>query len=209
MKYLIYKVTNLINGRYYIGRHRTLNTDDDYMGSGIAIANAIKKYGRQNFSKEIIAESWDEDNLWELEKLVVNQDVVKDPQSYNMTYGGKHYLHGLKTYDPEKFIEHQRQAGIKGGSISYNKKTDNEKISWHKKGYQAGKEKHYLRNSRCIYNIKTSSGEEFTVNGVEFREMCRQRGWNHNTLLWRKSLGRPITRGPLKGFQVNKVAQGK
>jgi hypothetical protein len=205
MKYLIYKITNNVNGKYYIGRHRTANVDDSYMGSGKAIMNAIKKYGVENFTKEIIAESWDETNLWELEKQIVNDDIVKDPQSYNMTYGGKHYLHGLKTYKPDAFIEHQRMAGLKGGPAAYRQKSNEEKIKWHKKGYEAGREKHYERNARCVYRLTTDQGNVFVLNGVEFRTMCRENSWSHNTLLWTKSFGRPIARGPLKGFQVDKL----
>jgi len=206
MKYLIYKITNNINEKYYIGRHRTTNVDDSYMGSGKAIMNAIKKYGVENFTKEIIAESWDETNLWELEKQIVNDDIVKDPQSYNMTYGGKHYLHGLKTYKPDEFIEHQRMAGLKGGPAAYGQKSQEEKIKWHKKGYEAGREKHYERNARCVYRLTTNQGNVFVLNGVEFRTMCRENNWSHNTLLWTKSFGRPIARGPLKGFRVDKIA---
>jgi hypothetical protein len=207
MKYIIYKITNNVNGRYYIGRHRTKNINDTYMGSGKAISNAIKKYGVENFTKEIIAESWDETNLWELEKLIVNDEIVNDPKSYNMSYGGKHYLHGLKTYNKKAFIEHQKTAGLKGGPACYSKKTDTEKLEWHKKGYEAGKDKHYIRNSRCVYELTTNSKETFILNGVEFRKMCREKGWNHSTLLWPKSFGRPIKRGPLTGFQVNKISQ--
>lgn len=175
------------------------------MGSGKAIVNAIKKYGIENFSKEIIAESWNESNLWELEKQIVNAEIVKDPQSYNMSYGGKHYLHGLKTYDQNAFYQHQKMAGLKGGPAAYNQKSYEEKINWHKKGYEAGRKKHLERNSRITYRFKTNTNEEYVLNGVEFRAMCREKGWNHNTLLWPKSLGRPISRGPLKGFEVNKL----
>ena len=87
MKYLIYKITNTINGRYYIGRHATNNVNDGYMGSGKAISNAIKKYGEDVFVKEIIAESFSKEDLWELEKIIVNIDVDKDPLSYNMADG--------------------------------------------------------------------------------------------------------------------------
>lgn len=207
MKFLIYKITNQINGRYYIGRHRTSNRDDEYMGSGIGIMNAIKKYGVNNFTKEIIAESWDENSLWELEKIIVDSTVVNDPKSYNMAYGGKSYLHGLKTYDYEAFVQHQKAAGKKGGVSCYNQKNKEEKNDWHKKGYKAGAQKHYQRNSRCVYQLKTNTDEEYILNGVEFRKLCREKGWSYNTLLWHKSLGRTISRGPLKGFQVNKLLQ--
>lgn len=57
---IIYKVTNLINGKIYIGRD--LRNNPKYLGGGIAIKSAHKKYGRENFVKEIL-EYVDEDRL--------------------------------------------------------------------------------------------------------------------------------------------------
>lgn len=50
----IYKLTNLINGKIYIGKHMTNNMDDHYMGSGHAIKEAVREFGKLNFKKEII-----------------------------------------------------------------------------------------------------------------------------------------------------------
>jgi len=52
--YLVYKITNLVNGKYYIGQHQTKNPYDDYIGSGKLIKRAIKKYGLTCFIKEFL-----------------------------------------------------------------------------------------------------------------------------------------------------------
>ena len=49
--YTLYKITNLINQKFYIGVHATNNPNDSYMGSGVAITRAIAKHGRENFKK--------------------------------------------------------------------------------------------------------------------------------------------------------------
>lgn len=139
MYYYIYKSTNLINNKYYIGRHASNSKiDPNYYGSGRGILSAIKKYGKENFKIEIIEYAASAEELWILEEKYVNEEVVKDPNSYNIGIGGKHWLRSAKKYTPELYIKHQRDAGIKGGNSSYySLKNEKERQDWHSKGGKA------------------------------------------------------------------------
>lgn len=84
MYYTIYKVTNLVNDRYYIGKHKTQNLNDGYMGSGKLLKQAIKKYGIKNFSKEILHVYDNEEDMNHREKELVDLSET----SYNLCPGG-------------------------------------------------------------------------------------------------------------------------
>lgn len=56
MKYIVYKITNKINEMIYVGCHTTTDINDSYMGSGVKIIKDIKKFGRENFTKDILFE---------------------------------------------------------------------------------------------------------------------------------------------------------
>lgn len=86
--YYIYKITNLINGKIYIGQHTTSNLDDGYMGSGKILIRAIKKYGVENFRKEIQGFYENESELNYVERMLVDQTFVDRPDTYNLTLGG-------------------------------------------------------------------------------------------------------------------------
>lgn len=88
MLYLIYKTTNLINNKIYIGKHKTDNIDDDYLGSGTYFNNAVKKYGRENFQREILFECKSEEEMNQKEFEIVNQDFVNRSDTYNLKVGG-------------------------------------------------------------------------------------------------------------------------
>ena len=89
MYYLIYKITNTINNKIYIGKHQTDNKDDDYMGSGKILKRAIEKYGIDKFKKEILFEcnSLEEMNVKEAE--IVNDEFITRLDTYNVKLGGQ------------------------------------------------------------------------------------------------------------------------
>lgn len=105
MYYIIYKITNLINGKIYIGKHKTKKIDDGYMGSGKYIKVAILKYGITNFSKDILSYHETEESMNLTESLLVNQEFVDRNDTYNLVIGGgcgwsyvhinKHCLYGM------------------------------------------------------------------------------------------------------------------
>lgn len=86
----VYLTTNKVNGKRYIGR-RTSNQflGNQYLGSGVHLNKAIKKYGKENFSVEFIESTETLKDLIELERYFIRlADAVRDEGFYNSSYGG-------------------------------------------------------------------------------------------------------------------------
>jgi len=84
--YTVYKITNTLNNKIYVGVHKTNDPHDSYMGSGKAIKQAILKHGKGNFIKEVLCITEDKQTAYDLEKeLTVNFESNK---TYNMRLGG-------------------------------------------------------------------------------------------------------------------------
>ena len=86
--YTVYKITNKVNGKIYIGAHQTSNLNDGYMGSGIALKRAIRKYGMQNFEKEYLLVCSSLEEMYSIEKVLVNESFLKRKDVYNIKEGG-------------------------------------------------------------------------------------------------------------------------
>lgn len=85
---IVYRTTNLINGKQYIGK--SVYDDPDYLGSGVLLKRAVEKYGPQNFKKTILEHCASEDQLNEREKFWIEiYDAVNDPNYYNVAPGGE------------------------------------------------------------------------------------------------------------------------
>jgi group I intron endonuclease len=81
----IYITRNLINGKRYIGQHKSKDWDCKYYGSGKYLKNAIKKYGIENFTCFPLVWAWSKE---ELNKLEIDYIAHYKPE-YNIAKGGQ------------------------------------------------------------------------------------------------------------------------
>lgn len=89
MFYTIYQITNLIDGKIYIGKHQTENINDTYMGSGKYIKRSINKYGIENFKKEILFQFDNEADMNAKEAELVTYEFCLREDTYNICVGGQ------------------------------------------------------------------------------------------------------------------------
>lgn len=88
MFYTIYQTTNKVNGKIYIGAHKTDDLNDGYLGSGKHLKRAMEKYGIDCFEKEILFLFETEELMYQKESELVNKDFIKRNDVYNMKEGG-------------------------------------------------------------------------------------------------------------------------
>lgn len=84
----IYKTSCNVTNRYYIGMHSTNNLDDGYMGSGKRLRYSIRKYGKDNHTKEILEFFDSRELLVEAEINAITPEMITDKDCMNLTEGG-------------------------------------------------------------------------------------------------------------------------
>lgn len=87
----IYITTNMVNGMRYLGQKKfdEHGTWKNYLGSGVYFNNAVQKYGKENFKRNIIHICYSANELNKAEyDLSVFFNVIEDKSWYNLCYGG-------------------------------------------------------------------------------------------------------------------------
>jgi group I intron endonuclease len=107
----IYKITNNINNKQYIGLYtKRVEESTNYYGSGKLINQAVKKYGKENFTKEI------------LERDITDKSYLNDREiywiakfdtfnnGYNLTMGGQGNLGRVTSEETKRKIRETRKG---------------------------------------------------------------------------------------------------
>ena len=90
----VYIVVNLINGKQYIGDHSTKNLNDYYIGSGTCFKDALKKYGKKSFYKQILEFFPTKKGAFDAQLRYINKFDTITPNGYNISPVG-----GLGCYE--------------------------------------------------------------------------------------------------------------
>jgi hypothetical protein len=101
MKYIVYITINRVNGKVYVGVHKTENPNvfDGYLGCGVRVnsyksktltvfGRAVNKYGVENFTRHVLVSFDNEDDAYDMESLIVNSTWVQSNKNYNTQLGG-------------------------------------------------------------------------------------------------------------------------
>lgn len=113
----VYETTNLVNGKKYIGVSVTKNNSDNYLGSGILLKQAIKKYGVDSFKKIILKEFDNEQDARDYEKILIEKlDVINDKNYYNLVSGG--YGGGVRKHPVSEETKRKISEAHKGKKLS-------------------------------------------------------------------------------------------
>lgn len=118
----IYKTTNLINNKMYVGKHHANKFEPEkYIGSGPILRRAIIKYGKENFKCELLEWCETKQQLNEREQYwIAYLECQHDPNYYNLAKGGEGGIGRDSTHsywhDPEK-----RQVAIEKTKASLKK----------------------------------------------------------------------------------------
>jgi len=162
---IIYKTTNTINNKIYIGQDK--NNNQKYLGSGNLIKSAIKKYGKKNFIKEILCVCNTMIELNNKERFYIKKyNSIKKEIGYNIAIGGTNGVmlnrkHSDKTKEKmrmsslgrKKSKEHCKNIGLskKGRIISdeeRKKRSEDSPLKGIKRGPLSIEVKQKISNSK-------------------------------------------------------------
>jgi hypothetical protein len=193
MNYYVYEITNKINNKKYIGKRccKCPIDEDKYMGSGVLIKRAIKKYGIENFSKKILFVLNSEDEAYQKEfETIESVKAYKNPMYYNLTaggygvgsgiscpnYGKRPWNYGKKNIYSEEILKKLKgpRLNIRGkNNFRYGKHLSEEtkmKISKSK----IGKFSEFDNPNSKLSKEEVAKIKQYILKGIKFKEIANR-----------------------------------
>lgn len=206
MQYYIYKITNKLNGKAYVGQHKVRPGERflRYMGKGIAIRAAIGKYGRENFTKEILEEIDDDEKhefTSERERHWIAVLNTMQPNGYNLSPGGEGgctreaAAKGVATRKARGYNRHSEETRRKMSDAAKGR-------SFSEKHKQHLSDHHHLKMQHVI--VFEDGHEEITSEAMN--KIAKRFGTTQNTLLRHSSRKKFVNGIMLKNIDPQKYA---
>lgn len=161
--HFIYKTTNNLNGEYYIGMHSTNNIKDGYMGSGKRLRRSLNKYGKENFTFEIIEHLFSREDLVNRESEIVNEELISDKNCLNLRTGG------TGGFSQEQQIINSKKAIIRKNEIkksnpNWQKQLNEKTAEGLRRYYSKNNQKGFFRGKKHTIEAKHTIGLKNKVN---------------------------------------------
>lgn len=158
----IYLTINWVNGMKYIGQH--IDNGKPYYGSGIIIKKALKKYGRENFTKEILCSCYNQETL---------------------DYWEKHYM---KKYNVKKSREYYNLYDEIGPPIEVTRRAVKASLDYtQRKVYELDENDNHINTYKSLsdvsrlFNVSPASiGINIKYNMKGIRRLCKERIFTYN-----------------------------
>jgi group I intron endonuclease len=207
----IYKITNKVNGKCYIGfTNKTLiarfrkHVNSSTSGSNVILHKAIRKYGRENFTIEVLEKSEDEKFLLEERESFYIQKYNTLENGYNMTLGGQGCIGFQHSEEARKTISEQYKERWKDPEF-IEKQKSNPRMTGKKHSEETRKK---MRNKNYKHTDETKEflaeyfseswlitmpcGEKKIIKNL--REFCRENNYNRSHLY-------QVAKGKLKSYK--------
>jgi len=157
----IYITTNILDNKKYIGQKKYDKRSDNYLGSGIHLKYAIKKYGRENFTREILEECDNKNMLDEREIYWIDfYNAVNSNEYYNIASGGEggNTIAGY-TVEQLKLNSLKKSIRLKG---VINQGTNNPMAK-----------RVICLNTMEIFSTTIEAGKQYNVKDYMIQQACR------------------------------------
>ena len=174
-----------------MGQHKIISQralDPKYFGSGVVIRDYIKSKGKDSLRREILAFGYNRDEMNDLERKFVTEEVLNDPLNINLDKGGRN--------------EYTRYQSVNDRiSKSMSKARKNFPDKWPSM-------KGTVNGSAKRYRFVSPLGQEYLVHGT-MDQFCREHNLSKATIQKALSEGWIPRRGTCAGWTIENLDTGK